>query len=85
MIEVTQKRNKNGGGEREKSNETSFEKTQKHEKFYCCGSGMRMLNNCKIIYTIAIYQWFDRTGNVHIHNQQAEERGDEKQRKVTQL
>ena len=28
----TQKLNKNGGGERDKSNETSFAQTQKHEK-----------------------------------------------------
>ena len=27
-----QKQNKNGGGERDKSNETSFSLTQKHEK-----------------------------------------------------
>ena len=28
----TQKQNKNGGGEQDKSNETSFAQTQKHEK-----------------------------------------------------
>ena len=33
----TQKLNKNGGGERDKSNEASFSLTKKHEKCYCCG------------------------------------------------
>ena len=42
MIKVPQK-NYNGGGERDKSNETSFAQTHKHEKkWYCCGSGTHM-------------------------------------------
>ena len=61
MIKVPQK-NYNGGGERDKSNETSFAQTHKHEKkCYCCGSGTHMLNNCEIRDTITIYQWFDST------------------------
>ena len=78
MIKVAQKNN-NGGGERDKSNETSFAQTQKHEKrCYCCGSRTHMLNNCDIKDTIASYQWSDRTGNVQIHHQQDKENGDKK-------
>ena len=82
----TQKQNKNGGDEQYKSNETSFEQTQKHQKkCYCCGSGTHMLNNCEIRYTIAIYQWFERTGSVYSHQQQSSDKGYEKRCKVMQI
>ena len=53
----------------------SFAKTHKHKKTcYCCGSGTHMLNNCEIRNTIVRDQWFDRTGNLHIHLQQPSEK-----------
>ena len=36
-----------------------------------------MLNNCEIKYTIARYQWFDRTENVQSHHRQSKDKGDE--------
>ena len=36
-----------------------------------------MLNNCKIRDTIARYQWFDRTVNMHSRQQQSADIGDE--------
>ena len=37
-----------------------------------------MLNHCYIIDTIARDKWFERTGNLHRHHQQAAGKGDEK-------
>ena len=37
-----------------------------------------MLNNFEIRDTISIYQWFDRTVNVHSHNQQTSYKGYDK-------
>ena len=78
MIKVAQKNN-NGGGERDKSNETSFAQTQKHEKrCYCCGLGTKVLNIYNIRDTIARDQQFDRTQNVHSNQQQPVGKNDEK-------
>ena len=44
-----------------------------------------MLNNFEIRDTISIYQWFDRTVNLHIRHQQALDKWDEKKWKVAQM
>ena len=69
-----QKQNKNGGVERDKSNKMSLNKQRNIKNYYCCGSGMHMLDNCDIIDTISRDQWFDRIGSVQSHHQQAQEK-----------
>ena len=44
-----------------------------------------MLNNFEIRDTISIYQWFDRTVNLHIRHQQALDKWGEKKWKVAQM
>ena len=44
---------------------------------YWCGWVMHILNHCEIKETIAIDHLFDRTGNLHSHQQQAADKGDE--------
>ena len=72
---VTHKNKMKMGVASEIKNETLFAKTQKHEKkCYCCGSGRNMLNNFDIKDSIVKYEWFERTGTVHSHKQQAKEK-----------
>ena len=80
IIKVTHTNiNKNGCDEQDKSNGTSFAKTHNHEKkWYCCGSGTYVWNNCDIKDMIARDQWFDSTVYVHSHCQKSSYKEDEK-------
>ena len=54
-----------------------FHKHRNMKNCYFCGSGTHILNNWEIKDTKSRYQWFDKTGNVQIHHQQAEYKGSE--------